>query len=330
MRLLLIGGPKFLGRAVIDTALERGHELTLFNRGQTGAGLYPEVERITGDRDGGLEALAGREWEAVVDTCGYVPRLVAASAQALSDRVGHYTFVSSISVYGDTSHPITEATPVARLEDPTIEEMGAEYENYGPLKALCEEAAEAALPDRVLSLRAGLIVGPFDGTGRFSYWPHRVARGGRMVVPAPLERRVEFIDVRDVAAFAVHAAETGAVGPMNVTAPWTLQAVVETSARVTGADVEPVEIPEAVLAEAGIGEWMELPLWIDSRNGEMAGFMECDCSRALAAGLRVRPLEETVRGTLELAECVEGVGLTPAREAELLAPPEHLDAPTAG
>ncbi|MFN0154311.1 MAG: NAD-dependent epimerase/dehydratase family protein [Gaiella sp.] len=318
MRLLLLGGPKFLGRAVIDEALARGHDLTMFNRGQTGADLYPDVERIAGDRDGGLGALSGREWDAVIDTCGYVPRLVRDSARALGERVGHYTFVSSISVYGDTSSRLTEQTPVGRLEDPTVETMGESYEHYGPLKALCEEAAEAAMPGRVLSLRAGLIVGPHDGTGRFTYWPHRVARGGRMVVPEPIERRVEFIDVRDVAAFALTGAETGAAGPTNVTAPWTLLDVVEVSARVSGAEIEAVQVSEAVLADAGVGEWMELPLWIDSRNPESAGFMDCDCSRALAAGLTVRPLEETVRGTLELAACVDGVGLSSEREAELL------------
>ena len=174
MRLLLLGGPRFLGRAVIDAALDAGHEVTLFNRGTTNADLYPDLERITGDRDGGLDGLRGRDWDAVVDTSGYLPRLVGASADALRDSVGHYVFVSSISVYASFAEVADEQGPVAQLSEPGSEDIGRDY---GALKALCEQEVERALPGRAAHVRAGLIVGPHDPTGRFTYWPHRLARG---------------------------------------------------------------------------------------------------------------------------------------------------------
>ena len=186
MRLLLLGGPKFVGRAVIDTALARGHELTLFNRGTTGADLYPELERIVGDRcaegAGGIEGLRGREWDAVVDTSGYIPRVVGQSARLLADAVGHYVFVSSISVYASFAEVVNEGSALAELSAPGSEDISADY---GALKALCEREVDAAFPARSTAVRAGLIVGPHDPTGRFTYWPHRVARGGDVLVPGP-------------------------------------------------------------------------------------------------------------------------------------------------
>ena len=315
MRLLLLGGPKFLGRAVIDAALERGHEVTLFNRGTTGAGLYPWLERIIGDRDGGLDGLSGRSWDAVVDTSGYLPRVVGASARLLADAVAHYVFVSSISVYASFAEVVDESSPVAQLSEPGSEDIHADY---GALKALCEGEVEAALPGRATAVRAGLIVGPHDPTGRFTYWPHRVARGGDVLVPGPAWRPVQLVDVRDLADWIVAAAEERLSGSFNATGPATMGAVIDASRRVSGSTARAVEVDDAFLAAQEVGEWMELPLWIDTRSPDWSRFMEVDASRAVAAGLAFRPLEETVTATLEAAELVDGVGLTPERERELL------------
>jgi 2'-hydroxyisoflavone reductase len=315
VRLLLLGGPKFLGRAVIDAALERNHEVTQFNRGATGADLYPDVPRILGDRDGGLDGLRGGEWDAVVDTSGYLPRLVGASAELLKDVVGHYVFVSSISVYASFAEIVDEHAPVAELSEPGSEDIGRDY---GALKALCEQAVGSVFPGRATAVRAGLVVGPHDPTGRFSYWPHRVARGGDVLVPGPAWRPVQLVDVRDLAAWIVSAAELQLPGVFNATGPTTMGAVIDAARRVTGASVRAVEVDDAFLGEHEVGEWMELPLWVDTRQEEWRRFLEVDASKAVAAGLTFRPLDETVAATLSDAETVEGVGLTPERERELL------------
>ncbi|MCZ7589554.1 MAG: NAD-dependent epimerase/dehydratase family protein [Gaiella sp.] len=315
MRLLLLGGPRFLGRAVIDAALERNHAVTLFNRGTTGAGLYPELERIVGDRDGGLDGLRGREWDAVVDTSGYVPRLVGESARVLAGATGHYVFVSSISVYASLAEPVDEDSPLAELSAPGSDDVSTDY---GALKALCEQEVEAFFPDRSTLVRAGLIVGPHDPTGRFTYWPHRVARGGDVLVPGPAWRPVQLVDVRDLAAWMVTAAEERLGGPFNATGPATMGAVIDAARRVSGSPARPVEVDDAFLAEHGVGEWLELPLWVDA-GGDTRGVFSADSSRATAAGLAFRPLDDTVAATLANAELVDGVGLEPEREAELLA-----------
>src|ERR1700675_3640370 len=193
MRILVLGGTQFLGRHAVDAALERGHEITLFNRGQTRPDLFPDVEKLRGDRDGDLTALAGRGFDAVVDTSGYVPRLVAETLDALGD-VGHYTFVSSISVYADLSTPPTESSPLAELKEPTEEWREA----YGELKVLCENVVRERVPGAFIP-RPGLIVGPWDPTGRFTYWPARLADGGRVLAPAPPGSPAQVIDARDLA-----------------------------------------------------------------------------------------------------------------------------------
>jgi 2'-hydroxyisoflavone reductase len=316
VRLLLLGGPKFVGRALIDAALERGHELTLFNRGTTGADLYPDVERIVGDRDGGLDGLRGREWDAVVDTSGYLPRVVGAGATLLADVVGHYVFVSSISVYASFADVVDEDAPVAELSAPGSEDIPTDY---GALKALCEQEVERALPGRSTAVRAGLIVGPHDPTGRFTYWPHRVARGGDVLVPGPAWRPVQLVDVRDLASWMLRVAEERLAGPFNATGPATMGAVIDAAKRVTGSTARAVEVDDAFLADQGVGEWMELPLWVDARQEDWRRFLEVDASRATSAGLTFRPLDDTVAATLADAELVEGVGLDPERERELLA-----------
>ena len=319
MKILVLGGTKFLGRATVEAALNRGHDVTLFNRGTTNAELFPGVEKLRGDRTGDLSTLAGRHWDAVVDPSGYVPHVVRRSAEALDGSVGRYLFVSSISVYADLSAGPSEDSPRADLGDMPVDELLSAYENYGPLKALCEDAAWDVFGDGATVVRPGLIVGPHDPTGRFTYWPHRIARGGDVLVPGPAWREVQLVDVRDLAAWIVTAAVTRLTGPFNASGPTTLGAVVDAARRVTGASARSVEVDDAFLARHEVGEWMELPLWVDTRNEDWRRFLEVDVTRAVEAGLGFRPLDETVAATLEHAHPVDGVGLTPEREAELLA-----------
>jgi 2'-hydroxyisoflavone reductase len=308
----------FLGRATVEAALRRGDEVTLFTRGETNPELFPEVEKLRGDRAGDLAPLAGREWDAVIDTSGYFPGVVRASAKALRDSVDRYLFVSSISAYANFSEGPSEDSERAQLADGhPVDEMLPEYENYGALKALCEDAVTEVYGDRAVVVRPGLIVGPHDPTGRFTYWPHRIARGGDFVVPKTEDGRFQIIDARDLGAWLLEALERGESGAFNATHPGFRWAeLVESGLRVTGADARPVWIDEDWLAEQEVGEWMELPMWL--RDPEWVGMNRADVSRALAAGLTFRPLDETIHGTLDEAETTEGAGLQPERERELL------------
>jgi 2'-hydroxyisoflavone reductase len=318
VRLLVLGGTKFLGRAVVECALARGHSLTLFYRGHTNPELFPEAETLRGDRDGELDLLRRRTWDAVVDPSGYVPRVVQRSAQLLDDAVGHYVFISSVSVYADFSGPLREDNPLAQLDpEHSPEELRDDYANYGALKALCEQVVADVFPDRHTSVRAGLMAGPHDPTGRFTYWPHRLARGGDVVAPAPPERAVQFIDVRDLGAWTVDLCEDRRSGTFNAThpgVPW--GELIDSCARVVDGAARIVWLPDDFLAEQGVGEWMELPLWI--RDSQWRGLHEADVSRALGAGLRFRPLDDTVRGAFEHAELATGAGPAAEREADLL------------
>jgi 2'-hydroxyisoflavone reductase len=335
MRLLVLGGTKFLGRAVVDEALERGHEVTLFNRGETNPELYPELEKLRGDRDGDLSALEGRDWDAVFDPSAYVPRVVRASAELLADRVGHYTFVSSISVYGDFSEVVDEENGhLIRLDDTSDESL--EGDRYGGFKALCEQVVADVFPGRSARVRVGLVVGPNDPTGRFTYWPTRVARGGEVLAPGRKGRQVQFVDARDLAAWLVDLAEGGVAGTFNATGPEppiTMAELLETCRAVSGSNARITWVDEDFLREREVGEWMELPLWI-AETGDPAWrrFQEVDVSRAVAAGLRFRTVADTVRDTLEWALVTGGAGaplasglelgeagMKPEREAELLA-----------
>lgn len=311
LKLLVLGGTKFLGRAISAAALAAGHELTLFNRGETNPELFPEAEKLRGNRDGDLSALEGRSWDAVIDPSGYVPRVVRASAELLRDS-DHYTFVSSCSVYASVAQPTTEASPVATVEDESTEDV---EQYYGALKALCEAVVKEVFPGRALQVRAGLIVGPHDPTGRFTYWPHRIARGGDVLVPGAPERPVQVIDVRDLADWILRSAQSRLSGTFNAISPpfpmRDLLARCEGGAAFTHVD-------ERWLVERGVGPWMELPLWIPTYDANWRSFMETDVSKAISGGLTFRPLEETARGALEQAELVEGVGLEPEREAQLL------------
>jgi 2'-hydroxyisoflavone reductase len=291
--------------------------VTFFNRGLTNPDLYPEVERLVGDRGDDLAVLAGREWDAVVDTSGYLPRDVRASAEALAST-GLYCFVSSVSVYADFAQPVDEESPVAELGVLPDDEIAEE--SYGPLKALCEDAVRDVFGPRTLIVRPGLIVGPYDPTGRFTYWPHRIARGGEVLAPAPREAPTQFVDVRDLGEWIVSLCERRVSGVLNAThpgMPWT--ELLGTCSSVAGTDPTVTWVSRDFLVEQQVGQWMELPLWIDSADPEAAYFDRVSVERALAAGLRFRPLEETVRGALEQAQTSAAAGLTPEREAQLLA-----------
>lgn len=312
MRLLVLGGTRFLGRAIVEASLAAGHEPTLFNRRRTNPELFVDVERLRGDRNGDLGPLRGRTWDAAIDVSVDDPRVARSAADVLRDSVDHYTFVSSISAYGDLSRPPREGDPVAVSEDPEPD--------YGALKAASEQAVIDAFGQRSLVVRPGLIVGPHDPSGRFTYWPHRIARGGDVLAPGSPDRQIQVIDVRDLADWIVRVIEGQLTGVFNATGPvpkLTMAAFLEACRSVTGSDARLVWITDDFLREHDVGEWMELPLWlVDPAYG---GMLSADVSRAVAAGLTFRPLSETIAATLELAETVEGVGLGPAREAELLA-----------
>jgi len=323
MKLLILGGTVFLGRALVDAALARGHEITLFHRGKHNPDLFPDVERILGDRNTELDRLDGRTWDAAIDTCGYFPRQVAASAGKLAGVVGHYTFVSSISVYaGFQEIGIDENAPVGTIEDPSIEEITGE--SYGPLKALCEQAAEAVMPGRVLNHRPGLIVGPHDPSDRFTYWPVRVARGGNVLAPDRPEVLVQIIDVRDLAEWNIRMVEAGRTGVYNATGPagpLTMGEVLDTCKSVSGSDAVLRWAPEEFLLKNEVAPWSEMPLWVPESEG--AGFSAIDCSKAIADGLTFRPLPETVRDTLDWTktwpeERPLRVGITAEKEAAVL------------
>lgn len=319
MNILLIGGPKFVGRALIDSALAAGHQVTTFNRGKTNADLYPEVEKLHGDRDGQLDALKGRTWDAVIDTSGYLPRIVRQSAEVLADSVERYVFISTISVYPEIAGA-TEDSALTVLEDETTEDIP---KAYGGLKVLCERAVlDVFGSDRALIVRPGLIVGPYDPTDRFTYWVMRAAQGGEMIAPESPDYRVQVIDVRDLAEWTVRKTAEGTSGVFNATGPEKpvpFGELIDTAKRISGSDAQPVWVSAEFLAEHEVAPWSHMPLWIP---GEAWGTVNID--RALAAGLTFRSLADTVRDTLDWVRREPRplplqAGLTPEREAELLA-----------
>ena len=332
MHLLIIGGTKFLGPHLIDAARLAGHQLTLFNRGQTGQTRLPGVEVLLGDRDGGLTPLRGRRFDAVIDTCGYYPRLVGASAELLAGQTPHYTFISSISAYADFSTPdIGEDAPAATIDDPTVEEI--REDTYGALKVLCEREVQAAFPDGALIVRPGLIVGPLDPTDRFTYWVGRVAEGGEVLAPQPAERAVQIIDARDLAEWTIRMVEQRATGLFNATGPdyWlAMEELLAACATAAKSDARLTWVSAAFLSEQGVAPWTDIPIWIP--GPEYAGFMRADISRALAAGLTFRSLHETIADTLAWhrsrpAHHEWKAGLTGERERALLAAWAKRNAP---
>ncbi|HVG32565.1 MAG TPA: SDR family oxidoreductase [Pyrinomonadaceae bacterium] len=334
MKILIIGGTVFLGRHLVEAAQARGHEVTLFNRGLNNPELFPDVEKLRGDREGDLAALRGRRWDTVIDTCGFVPRVVRASAEMLKDAVERYIFISTLSVVADSSVPGNDETaPIATMKDPSDEERTPE--NYGPLKALCEQAVLDVYKERALNIRPGLIVGPHDPTGRFTYWPVRVARGGEVLAPGRPQRQIQFIDARDLADWIIRIAEARASGTFNATGPagtLMMEELLEECRRVTGSDARFTWVSEKFLAEKEVGEWMELPLWIsEEASPDARGFMALNCAKAVAHGLNFRPMAETIRDTLDWANSLTEApapdssyaarakaGMEPEREAQLL------------
>jgi 2'-hydroxyisoflavone reductase len=319
MKLLVLGGTKFLGRHAVDAALAGGHDVTIFTRGQTNPELFPEVEHLQGNRDGDLDALRSGSWDGVVDTSGYVPRIVRQSAELLHDRVGRYVFVSSISVYNDFSAPITEASRVAKLEDPASEEI---EEHYGALKAACEGVVEEIYGDRSARVRAGLIVGPHDPTDRFTYWPRRIALGGEVLGPGDPAAPVQFIDARDLAAWLVQLALEGPGGTYNATGPaelLTFRQLLDDMRETIGSDADVVWLDGERVLEAGVQPWSELPLWLP--GSDYAGMARAEISRALAAGLTFRPVGETIADTLawDRSEPGDRPTLAHDKEQEILA-----------
>ena len=327
MRVLVLGGTVFVGRHVVETLLARGHQVTLFHRGQRGRDLFPEVERILGDRTTDLDRLpAGAHWDAVVDTSGYVPGVVAVSAAALRDRARHYVFISSVSVYDISAPRIDESSPIPALPEGASRDVMIP-ETYGPLKRLCELEAIAAFGSlRTLIVRPGLIVGPYDPTDRFTYWPVRFARGGDVAVPDDLHAAVQWIDVRDLAALVVDAIERGASGAVNAVGPAlpaTLRELLDACAAASSVPSRIVPIDLAALKAQDVSGWSDLPVWAPRGEGH-DGIARVDPTKAVELGLRHRPLAATIADTLRWAETGRGdeplkAGLTPEREAALLA-----------
>jgi 2'-hydroxyisoflavone reductase len=300
--LLILGGTSLIGPHVVEAAKARGYTITLFNRGKTRPELFPDLEKLHGDRDpkkgDGLKALEGRTWDAVIDNSGFIPRHVRASAELLAKSVKQYVYVSSISVYGDMSVAgADESAPLATMADPTVEEMGKQYENYGPLKALCEAAVEKALPGRAANVRPGYIVGPGDDTDRFTYWPVRVARGGEMLVAGAPSDPIQVIDVRDLAELLVTLVDNGTAGVFNAVGPvepLTMGGVLETSQAATGAKPSYVWVTPKFLEERP--EPIDLPIWAPF-EGKTRGAHTVSAERARKAGLKSRPIQETVKDT---------------------------------
>jgi len=307
MKLLILGGTRFLGRHFVDAALARGDAVTIFTRGRQPNHWGDAVATVAGNRDPavepGLAALATGTWDAVIDTCGYVPRIVRASAELLAPRVGHYLFVSSISVFTDASKAgLDESSPVGVLEDPATEEVG---KHYGPLKAACENGVTEVFGDRALNVRPGLIVGPHDPTDRFGYWVARFVhprllgdRADAAVVPLPKERPLQWIDARDLAAFMLDLVAAGARGTYNATSPagqWTMRTLIDALGVAGGAAAPRVAwTDEAKLIEYKVEPWTGLPLWIPTSFADEAGFMDIDCGKAERAGLRARAPAGTI------------------------------------
>jgi len=323
MKVLILGGTVFLGRYIVETALARGHDVTLFNRGRHNPHLFPNVEKLRGDRDDDLAALRGRGFDFVIDTSGYRPEQVRAAAATLG-QVNHYTFISSISVYRHfpPGRSFDESAPLAEG-----------HEGYGPLKARSEEAIEGALPGHVAHVRPGLIVGPHDPTDRFTYWPRRVSQGGDVLAPGRKERPIEFIDVRDLADWCVRLGEERRVGIFNAIGPGprstlTMGRLLDECRTVTGSDARFRWFSDEELAAAGVEPWSELPLWIPEGDPDFGGMLLADNQRAVAAGLTFRPLADSIRATLEwdrqegVPQTKSPIRVTPLareREAELLA-----------
>lgn len=325
--ILILGGTGHLGPHVVEAALAKGHTITLFNRGKTRPELFPNVEKLQGDRDGKLEALKGRTWDSVVDTSAYVPRIMKMSAELLAPSVKQYINISTISVYSQRDKVgADESAPLEVLPEPASEDV---KKYYGALKALCEQAAEAAMPGRVANVRPGLIIGPGDWTGRFTHWPSRMAEGGEVLCPGDGSTPVQYIDGRDLAAWIVKLVEDGAVGTYNALGPErkiTMREVLEACNAAGGNKAQLTWVDAAFLEKQEVGAWSEMPMWIDA-TGEWVGFGTTSNARAVKAGLVFRPILETAKDTLAWLPSVPedkrkratSSGISREKEAKVLA-----------
>lgn len=335
MKILILGGTGFFGPHLVEAALAGKHEVTLFNRGKTRAELFPELEKLRGDRDpkvgDGLKSLEGRTWDVWIDNSGYVPRIVSASAElAAKSGAKQYVFISSVSAFDEQAMAqgnADETAPVGKMADETVEEMGAQFENYGPLKALCEQAAEKAMPGRTTNIRPGLIVGPGDPTDRYTYWPVRIDKGGEVLAPNAPQSGIQYIDVRDLAQWTIKMVEDGHVGIYSALGPkskLTWPAFLYGCLAATTSDARFTWVDESFLLEQGVGPWMELPLWIPS-EGRPEG-QSVNNAKAIAVGLSFRPVAVTAMDTLawfkekwpEGRRFRGGAGLKPDKEAAVL------------
>ncbi|HYG81032.1 MAG TPA: NAD-dependent epimerase/dehydratase family protein [Pyrinomonadaceae bacterium] len=335
MKILILGGTVFLGAHLVEAALARGHEVSVFNRGRHNPDWHTEVEKLRGERGRDVGALRGRRWDAVIDTCGYVPGVVKESAELLADAAEHYTFISSCSVYAgfdlagtDENSPVATITPEqvdeAEKTDTGDRPTALTYgEAYGALKVLCERAAEEAMPGRVLSVRAGLIVGPHDYSDRFTYWVHRVARDGEVLAPGRPERRVRVLDARDMAEWVMRMAEARQTGIYNATGAedgLTMGRLLEECRAVSHSDATFTWASEQFLLDQNVRPWGEMPLWLPE---DYNGIFLVNNDKAIAAGLTFRPLSDTIKDTLAWAatrppDTEWRAGLNPERERELL------------
>jgi 2'-hydroxyisoflavone reductase len=325
---LILGGTGFAGPPIVEAARARGHRVTLFNRGKTNPGLFPDVETILGDRMTDMDRLGGREWDAVIDTWAPGPTLVSRAAELLHEHVGHYLYLSTISVYKLGRDPIDEQSEVLKLPPGlALKDIHAIDEKvYGPLKALAEQAAEAKMPGRATSVRAGVLVGPTDPSDRFLYWPPRMARGGEMIAPGAPDDRMTFIDIRDLGAWFVTLIEQKTMGVYNAVGPSDplLGAVLEQVRRGVGSTAKLTWVDGAWLEANDAAGWGSFPLAV-LKGDEQAGFGRVSAARAIAAGLTFRPAADTARDALAwwnkepaARRAQERPGITLEREAELL------------
>jgi 2'-hydroxyisoflavone reductase len=323
VKTLILGGSKFLGVHLVNALIERGHAVTLFNRGISNPTPRTDVEFIKGDRDTDLRLLSNGRWDAVIDTSGFVPRIVKKAAKALSAATGHYTFISSISAYADPfASNRDEDEPLATMSDPAAEEIT--NESYGPLKALCEREIRSAFGGGALIVRPGLIVGPHDPTDRFTYWPHRFAQGGNVLVPGTQNHPLSFIDVRDLAEWIAQSLEVSLAGTFNAAGHYAQNSMgdlVRACLAASENDARAIWVSEEFVAAHRVTPWAELPCWLPAHLDSM---LRASSARAQRAGLRCRPLPDTVGATLAWTRDVGleralHAGLSREREVELLA-----------
>jgi 2'-hydroxyisoflavone reductase len=328
VRILILGGTGFIGPHQVRYALDRGHTVTLFNRGRTNPGLFPGVETLIGDRNGDLESLRGRTWDVVIDNSTNRPDWVELSAAFLKGSVDRYFYVSSRSAYADTSRvPMTADAPTYTYETAGVE-PGAEQLPYGLAKALSERAAQAVFQGRTNIVRPGLIIGPGDETDRFTYWPVRIHRGGEVLAPGDPSDPVQIIDVRDLTEWMIRMAEDGTVGVFNGVGPRTPRPMAELLygiRAVTTAETTFTWVPYEFLMEHDVRPYSGMPVWMPPTPGR-EGFARFDLTPEIEAGLTFRPLAVTAKETLDYhfsrppeRQAPLRAGISAAREMEVLA-----------